>query len=333
MKTQKIASVILCISAFLCFNVEKANAFDSGYKGIFEICNGINYSELTFDLIDGLIVIPVSINGGEKLNFILDTGTRSPIILNKKYVKNLKLPLSRTMSFQGAGNGSLVSGRVVPIMSLQVGDAIAAHIGGVLLDKNPLSNLVIQNKKIHGVIGATLFRSFAVEIDYPTHTIRLHKNDAFLDKNLYSEHEMKIDSSRPVVSVEVKTELGELPLSLMIDTGFNNNLLLYDPNQQYHQPGKLQTIGKGYSGNIKATVRQIKSIKLADRQIFDVNTYFPSNKSYKKSSDEGYDQRDGIIGNKLLLQFCIVFDYAHEKLYLQEHLLNIPSSLAKEVTN
>lgn len=328
----KRTTLTLRRAAFLCLLLSclhVARAEKSHVRGIFTLTHAQSYSEIPFQLINDLIVIPVLVNGEQTLNFILDTGTQSPIILNDKYVKGMDMKLGRNMRFQGAGNGKLVEGRVISSMSLQIGDAYAGHIGGLLLDNNPLSNLRLEKLRIHGIIGASLFRSFAVEIDYITQTLRLHDDRQFLNQHAYSAHEMEIEVSRPLLRTEVVFREKRYPLKLMIDTGFNNQMLIYDSEAVDFHPRRFSMIGKGYSGNIKGSEVNLKSLKLANRQLFNLSSFFPSRSSYKKWAEANHSGRDGIIGNKLLKQFCVVLDYANEKFYLQEHLFSQPE-LAQE---
>jgi hypothetical protein len=296
--------------------------------GIFNLQNGLSYTEIPFRMINDLIVIPVLINGEQELNFILDSGTSSPVILNDKYVQSLELPTERTIHFQGAGLGNEVRGKVIPSMRMQIGGAYAERIGGVLLQRNPLSRLKMEGINIHGIIGATLFRSFAVEIDYLTQNLRLHKDDSFLQEQSYSSHDLKVEVSRPLLETEATINDSTYRLKLMIDTGFNNKLLIYDPLKVKHRPNRMVRIGRGYSGSVHASEGNIRSLSLANRKMFNILTFFPSSKSYKKD-EVSMEQRDGIIGNSLLKQFCIVLDYAGQKMYVQEHLLNQPE-LANE---
>ena len=328
----KLKSLTLSKAGLLCMLLsffQFAQAEKTFANGIFSLTHGQSYSELPFRLINDLIVIPVLVNGEKELNFILDSGTHSPIILNNKHVKGMDMKLTRDVRFQGAGNGRLVEGKVISSMSLQIGDAYAGRIGGILLDRNPLANLYLGDVKIHGIIGATLFRSFAVEIDYVMQTLRLHDDQNFLNEHAYSAHDLEIEFSRPLLHTEVGFREGSYPLKLMIDTGFNNKILIYDPKVVDYHPRRFKHIGKGYSGNVKGSETTLKSLKLADRQIFNINTIFPSRHSYKKEEEQNNSERDGIIGNALLKQFCVVLDYANEKFYVQEHLLSKPA-LAQE---
>ncbi len=268
-----------------------------------------------------LIIIRVTVSGTETMNFILDTGTDSPVILNRRYIKNLDLPLGKSMTFQGAGSKQGAQGQVINSMSLQIGDAYADHIGGVVLRNNPLSNLRIGGIRIHGVLGASLFHSFAVEIDYRHQILRLHQNQQFTEDASYSVHDIQISRHRPILKSEMQCNNQRYEINLMIDTGFNNELLIYDHTMFDYTQLPSENIGKGYCGSIKAASARIESLTIVAQQIADVKAILPANHSYRAADNEITD-RDGTIGNGLLKRFCVVFDYAEQTLYLKRQVVD-----------
>lgn len=268
-----------------------------------------------------LVIIPVTLNGAETMNFILDTGTDSPVILNRRYIKNLELPLGKYMTFQGAGSEQGAQGQVINGMSLQVGDAFAPHIGGVVLDNNPLSNLRVGGIRIHGVLGASLFNSFAVEIDYRSRMLRLHQDQQFADDASFSVHDIQISRHRPILKSEMQCNNQQYEVDLMIDTGFNNELLIYDHTMFDYTQLPTEKIGKGYCGSVKAASARIESLTIVAQQIADVKAILPATHSYRAADNEITD-RDGTIGNGLLKRFCIVFDYAEQTLYLKKQVID-----------
>ncbi|MDF9795735.1 putative aspartyl protease [Catalinimonas alkaloidigena] len=286
---------------------------------IFSLLNGLPYTEIPFRLINDLIIVPVNINGEKDLNFLVDTGTNSPVILHERYVKDLELHLGRKIHFQGAGRGKAVEGTVISCISIQVGDAYAKQMGAVVLQNNPLARLKLKGTTIHGIIGASLFRSFAVEIDYLTQVIRLHEGSGFLEENTFSPHPMQVVMSRPIVRSEARWNDEIHMLNLMIDTGFNHHLLIYDNTSIEESSPKFERLGFGYSGSITGSSSNLPMLKLGKRKLFKVNTFFPTFKAYK-ADEATISYRDGIIGNALLKQFCVVLDYAHNTFYIREHL-------------
>lgn len=284
---------------------------------IFRLLHDASYTEVRFRLQDNLIIIPVTVNDTEEMSFILDTGTDSPVILNSRYIHELDLPLGRDINFQGAGMKNGCRGKAISSMSLQIADAYADHIGGVVLHNNPLMHLRVGGIKIHGVLGASLFNSFAVEIDYQALTLRLHDNQHFLSDDTFSAHQMLMSCSRPILKSVLEMNDRQYELSLMIDTGFNDEMIIYDHTIFDYTHSSVTEIGRGYSGKVKARSASMDAVLLAGQHLADVQTYFPAAQAYKAVLREIND-RDGTIGNGLLKQYCIVLDYAAETLYIRE---------------
>lgn len=314
--TSKKFSILFVLSFFI---VTQTKAITEPNSKIFRLINRLPFTEIPFHFVEDLIVVPVRINGETELNFIVDTGTNSPIILHERYVKDLALKRGRKVYFRGAGKGKEVEGTVINSLSLQLGDAFAPHLGAVVLKNNPLARFKVKGMTIHGIIGASLFRSFAVEIDYHTHTLRLHEDSGFLQEHTYATHPLQIVMSRPIVQSEARWNNEVHMLNLMIDTGFNHHLLIYDNTAIAAKSPKFQKLGIGYSGSITGCTGKVPLLQLGERTLFEVDTFFPTYQAYK-ADESTTSYRDGIIGNALLKQFCIVLDYASNKFYIREHL-------------
>ncbi|MEK6476671.1 aspartyl protease family protein [Catalinimonas sp. 4WD22] len=314
--TPKKNSILFILSFII---ILQAQAITEPNSKIFRLLSGLPYTEIPFHFVENLIVVPVRINGETELNFIVDTGTNSPVILHERYVKDLELNWGRTINFQGAGKGKEVEGTVISNLSLQLGDAYAPHLGAVVLKNNPLARLKLKGITIHGIIGASLFRSFAVEIDYHTHTLRLHEGSGFLEGHTYAVHPLQVELSRPIVRSEARWNDELHTLNLMIDTGFNHHLLIYDNTAIAANSPKFQKLGIGYSGSITGSTGKVPLLQLGERTLFEVDTFFPTYQAYK-ADNSTTSYRDGIVGNALLKQFCIVLDYANNKFYIREHL-------------
>ena len=290
--------------------------YGADHSQIFYLLGEASYTELSFRMERDLIIVPLSINDSENMNFILDTGTESPVILNRKYIQNLGLPLGRHVDFQGAGKKKTTSGQVINSMRMQIANAYTNHIGGVVLYDNTLSNLRINGIQIHGIIGASLFRSFAVEIDYPNSTLRLYEDKSFLNNRNFSVQNLTVSRDRPILRSELKNRGRQYDINLMIDTGLSYELLIYD--QALFNYSRLPTdkIGKGYSGNIVASTVHVEKLEFAGLQFSDVRMILPTTNTYRTNYNFIRD-RDGTIGNKLLMGYCIVLDYAKSFFYIE----------------
>jgi len=293
------------------------------HSKIFKIRSGKSYTEIPFQLIDNLIVVTVKVNDQRELNFLMDTGTASPVILHRRYIKGLNLPLGREINFQGAGRGKAVKATVINQMSLQIAGAYAAQLGAVVLQQNVLSHIKLKGVTIHGVLGASLFRSFAVEIDYPARILRLYDNYSYDNDKIYDAYPLKIVMSRPILETEVEWDDGIHKLRLMLDTGFNDKLLIYAQASFSNLGPKFETLGYGYSGKIMGTVSSVPSLRFGNQMLTEIPTFFPSYQAYK-ADETTTSYRDGIIGNALLKNYCIVLDYAQRRLLIRKPLRESP---------
>lgn len=321
--TQKRSGLLCLVNLLIALHSFATSSPEVNTK-IFSLTHGLPSTDIPFRLISNMIIVPVTVGGVQELNFLVDTGTSTPIILHKRYVKMLDLPQGRRVNFKGAGSEDTVQGTVIPSTSLQIGDAFAQHIGAVVLDNSSLAHLKIEGVPIHGIIGASLFYSFAVEIDYLSQIIRLHEGQDFLQGNQFSTFPMQVSLSRPTLQTSAVWKNSTHILNLMIDTGFNNQLLIYDNSSINQSTLKPQKIGLGYSGEIKGSVGKVKLLHLGDRKFFNVQTFFPLFSDYQAKA-----QGDGIIGNALLKYFCVVLDYAHHTFYIKEHLQWEPTQTAQ----
>jgi len=314
MKPLRSVPLIFLLAMFL---IPYGQTFANSFPSIFRLTNGLSYAKVPFRLINDLIVLQVTINGQTKLNFILDTGTRTPVVFNKKTVRPLNLPRGSNISFSGAGVRGAVSGFTVHGLNLALPGVMGTGLSMVVLDKNPL-NLGKQNGvEIHGVMGATLFRSFVVNIDYPRHTVYLINKKAFSPCHAaYSSVPLKIMDSKPVVQATIASASGLHSLSLMIDTGFNHELLI-KPGHPFPLPSQARhtRIGRGIGGMIRGKTGEIKHVQLNTHIFKEINTLFPAANTYPAGPRPLYHQ--GTIGNGLLKHHNIILDYAGEMLYIK----------------
>ena len=288
---------------------------------IFRLTNGWPYTQIPFRFINNMIVLPVTLNGQQGFNFILDTGTRTPLVLNKKAIQLLELPRGRNISFSGAGLRGKVRGYAVNDIKIELPGIEAAGISMVVLEKNYLHIGKLNGVEIHGILGATLFRSLVVNIDYPHQVIYLIDKNAFHPCPAYASLAMQIIDSKPVVQAELHIENKSYHTNLMIDTGFNHELLLRPGTFALPASARYSRLGRGIGGLISGTTGKVDHLKLNTMVMQDVMALFPTAKSYP--SDDHQMQHQGTMGNGLLKHYNIILDYAGETLYIKHSLMPV----------
>ncbi len=294
---------------------------------IFRFTNGLPYAKIPFRFVQNMIVLPVALNGQQNFNFILDTGTRTPVMLHKNALQGLNFIRGKKIGFSGAGTKGMVSGFTASGIDLSLPGVEAKGISIVVLEKNYLHVKELDNLEIHGILGATLFRSFVVNIDYLNQEISLIDKNTFLPCANYISLPMKIIDSKPVVEASLSVENELYQARLMIDTGFNNELLLRAGTYPLPAGAKPAQLGRGFGGTIKGKKGKIGHLKMNTLMIKDVTASLPTSKSY--ASNGFLLEHQGTIGNGLLRHYNIILDYAGEMFYIKSPL---PSSQERVIS-
>jgi PDZ domain/Aspartyl protease len=273
---------------------------------------------LSFDLVVKHILVNVSVGNSRPLPFILDTGDQLAII-DLDRAKQLGLTLQGDIQSGGAGaellHGAYVQGSSFTIPGMN-------SFSQPLTLAFPLKNLEAPlGHEVDGVIGGDFIKEFVVEIDYPSHVVRLYDKDTFR----YSGHgesipiEMNADG-HPVVEAKVTPEDGQaLEGKFLIDIGSSASLALYSPFVSAHNlPGpKLKTIramgAAGVGGEMQAQIGRVAELKIGDFSLSKPVTFFSQDKAGAFASSSA----QGNIGEQILSRFNLFLDYSHSRIILE----------------
>ena len=297
----------------------------------FHIKKGHSKAIIPFKKINGFMVIPLQINDGDQLNFLLDTGIRSLLLFDKKYAKKAGLEFKRKISIYGVGKNHKIKAYVSDNAIISLPYIQGLGISVVSLEKRFYQMTKI---KIHGAIGYQLFSRFVVAIDNKNQEIILHEEKDFIPDPSYHTIPMNVDLTKPILSLDIFYERDTLKsVRLMIDTGFNNDLILLTNTKTKNflapiKHFKRDHIGTGLAGIIRGQTIHSLNILICNITINQVNGLVPVNYTYGKQAE--VMKRDGIIGNKLLDQFNFIFDYINSIFYLKPK--NVPDSNKEQIT-
>ncbi len=271
--------------------------------------------EVPMKLINNLPVIEVTLGDQTKLNFILDTGIRTGLVFSKRYLKGLDYTLGREISFAGLGNESIVRGKLIPNLKVNIGDGVEGHgISFVVLNENSGLKRKFGKLNIHGVIGYAVFARFVVELDYHNRMISFCEHGFFDYADVYDEIPLLIADTKPYInaSLTMNGTVNDDAL-LMLDTG-SSTTLLYNmgPEFDYLVDNKSK-IGTGLSGEIKGGIGNLQELKIQSLKMKNIPILLSSSSKFDEGSPG--NKRTGSIGGGLFLAYSIVFDYAHNKFY------------------
>lgn len=305
---------ILCLLTLfiLLFPWYVASGIQPGYQ-----FNGKHKStQFTFQLVENLIIIPITINNDLTLRFILDSGTRTPIILNSATIKHLALPRGRSVTFTGRGLKKVAQGYTIHNIKLELPGVVANGMSMVVLEKDYLKmkNFPIA---VHGVIGYGIFSRFVVDIDYKNQLIRLHDPVIYRPGPHLNTLAFEIHDTKPYIKSLLTISKGKnVEAMLLIDTGAGTGLILEahsDPLIASSATKKRKFIGRGLGGKIFCHQSQISRLQLGNYALADIEAPITS------QDNPARYKTHGSIGGKTLSQFeRVIFNYTNRQLYLKK---------------
>ena len=270
---------------------------------------------------NNLIIIPVTINNSDTLNFILDTGVRYPIITELPFVNKLNLNFLQPINVRGLGEGEQLTAYRSVNNTITL-DGLAAYdqeINMVINENFQISHIL--GIPVHGLIGFNLFKDYVVKIDYSEHKITLIKPEYFT----YKEKERDIvlpltfEQNKPFVTTSIVTDKNEdVPVKLLVDTGASDAIWLStnSDNRIKLPENHIETfLGRGLSGDLYGMKGRIGAIWVGPLVLYEPIVAFPENELVDELI--GKNDRNGTLGAEILRRFYVTLDYPGKKLVLR----------------
>ncbi|MCC3159560.1 aspartyl protease family protein [Hymenobacter sp. 15J16-1T3B] len=282
---------------------------------------------LNFELQRNLIVLPVRLNGRGPYYFILDTGVGKSIITDSGLRDSLNLRLGQQYLVAGVGEEAPLVAFVTDSVRVELGDkklAAAQNLSLLLLSDDILDLSGYVGRPIHGILGADVFRSFAVTVEAEKQVLTLHRPDAFRPPSGRSwvELPLEIEGDRSYITTDVVlNDSVQLPLRLILDTGAGHALSLeVGSDQRLTLPAqRLRSyLGRGLSGDVSGYLGRVKALQLGRYHIRSLVASFPDDAAVRARVGV---VRNGNIGFELLKRFSVVIDYPHNRLWLRPNAL------------
>lgn len=270
--------------------------------------------QIPFKIIDGLIIVPVKVNGSKELNMILDTGMSAPVVILYHSETGKELGLKYVVSAKVYGPGD--EGAKTANMSL----GATLTISGLELTWQQI--IVIDESRstsrwtMDGIIGKNIFDSYVVEIDFEKSIVIVYDPQHFKIDPKTEAIPLLFQRGKPVIEAVVSIDgEKEVPVKLMVDTGGRHNLSLNTNSQKkIFPPGNSikGIIGIGVQGEFSGAFGRVSRLQLGEFVFRDVMAEFPDENS--NAGISGLD--DGNLGIIALSRFKVIFDYPHKKMLL-----------------
>jgi hypothetical protein len=286
---------------------------------------------LKFKSASNLVIIPVTINNSDTLNFILDTGVRYPIITELPYVNKLNLNYLMPIEVKGLGEGETLTAYRSGNNQLKMEGMVANNQEvQMIIDENfQISKML--GLPVHGLIGFNLFKDFIVKIDYANEKLTLYRPES------YKYHDKKNDiilplyfeNNKPYVRTSIVLEdYTEVPVKLLVDTGASDALWLSENSDKRIKlpENNIETfLGRGLSGDLYGKKGRIDGIWVGPLVLSKPIVAFPNSELLDQIMST--NDRNGTLGAEILRRFEVTIDYKNQRLTLR------PTSQLKEDFN
>ena len=279
--------------------------------------------KIKFQLIDNLIVIPVTING-VKLSFLLDTGVTKPIIFNFLNVTDsLEINNVETIQLRGLGGGEPIEALRSQKNIIKVGEAININQDLFIIIDQTLNFTPKLGTDVHGILGYDLFKDFIVEINYKKQFILLHDPNYYEYKSCRKCERLNLsfNNKKPYLEAEVLIRNNRIPVKLLIDSGGSDDLWLFENNKEGlnlgDDPFFIDFLGFGLSGDVHGKRSKVDGFSLGGYHLKDVNVAYPDTVSIKFAQQ--FSERDGSIAGGLLKRFNMIVDYRNARLTIKKN--------------
>lgn len=276
---------------------------------------------IPFEMVNNLIVVPVSMNGLE-MKFIVDTGVRYTILVDKVYSDIVQLEYHRKVNLLGADRNQVMSAFVAPNVSIAISELFNPHETLLVLEEDFLQFKEMFGADIQGIIGFELFRHFVVKVDYGRQVLTLYRHDAFdAPRRGYRAFPIELYQSKPYLTTYLQVEGEDAPTAvhLLMDTGASFDLLINAASRaDLHLPERTINgdLGRGLGGHLEGRIGRAAALDFDERLGFEeVVTFYQSDSQYMNLPE--MQRRNGILGAGVLRRFTVIYDYRNTRVYLR----------------
>ena len=273
--------------------------------------------EVVYQPFAGIILVSVTVADSPPLDFLLDSGATQSSVTDPFLARAIGLEARNSGLARGVGSGAT---RIV------VAEDVSIRMDGVEVLKAPLvvhdigTRLAAgAGREIHGFLGAELFQRYVVEIDPLDRRLLLHDPKTFEYRGRGFEVPIEVVGGRPVVEgiVEIEEVGKEVPVRLMVDTGSSRFLTLVTKSRRRLKPPPDQRVGAsiGVVGETVVSLAPTHRLRLGPIVARELETAWLG--AQDMPAVRNIEGLNGILGNRFLSRFRVIFDYRAGRLILE----------------
>ncbi len=272
-------------------------------------------AELSFELTQNHIYLPVAIEDNAPSWFLVDTGAGSTV-LAQSTAEALQLRGRGKSKAQGLGP-AVIDTTLFRDIDLRFGDLSVALQRVPALPLQELS--LLEGRLMEGVLGYDVLRRYVIEIDYERRRLRFQDPAHFVAQPQAVALPITFNHNHPVIQATITLPDGRaIPVRLMVDTGAGSALMINRPFAEKHRvydivsPGVEGSFAAGVGGATSQRIGRIKRLQIAEFAM--ENPVASLSRDARGAGSSG--EVDGLIGGEVLRRFTLTIDYPHRRLLI-----------------
>jgi predicted aspartyl protease len=259
--------------------------------------------QIPFRWTPGQIEVQASFNGRSPIWCIVDSGSDFSMI-DIETAKSLKLGSVYRQQEKINHVTLRINSLILPLHSITLW---------------PLDNFRRQKREIRGLIGCELFERYVVTLDFQRKLIMVQEPATFHPNASARQLPISFTGHLPVIEAKITFDGKEVPVKLMVDTGASQIVTLRYPFAAKHglfdtadKSVKSETVATGQRGFVPLHIQELAFSRSKWKN--------PYVEAYGTSTGAGGDtETDGLLGNEVLRQFRVTFDYSRKRLILEDY--------------
>ena len=275
--------------------------------------------KIGFEYRFGHIWLPATINGVKKIWFILDSGA-SANFFHTSAIADLNLPREGSLpvaGMTGYEEVALVRSDSISIGSLTLLNQIAGS-----MDLSMFDGSLSDNQELGGILGYDFLSRFPVMVNYRESTLTVFNPDSFIPP----PGGVTVDFHLTMLVPTISGELNGIKGDFMVDLGNSFGLVLHNSFvDRYHLEEKLDDISYnpgglgGVGGRIGGKTAQAATFKFGSILLQSLRVILPD----QRQGLSGSEQLAGNIGNMILENFIVLFDYKSNRLIFYDSNMEV----------
>jgi hypothetical protein len=276
--------------------------------------------ELPFSIENNFMVINILLDNILPVRFIIDTGAENTILLEKTMSDMLQVDYRRTFTIRGADINTTLTAYLATGIDLRIADRLLARNRSMLvLEENYFDFERLTGTSVQGILGADFLMRFTVEFDFRKRLMILHEPNDWEPTGKHVNIPAEFIRNRAYLNIPVSVTGNEVTnRRLLLDSGAGLTLLIHtfgdSTDLDLPQLTVPTYIASGLGGDLEGSVGRAREIALAGKRLENVITYF---QPVDTAGLAFLNDRQGIIGNRLLRRFNVVIDYTQDQVWMR----------------